>query len=511
MTERMLADTAFAHPINFCALRYFNVAGADPDGRSGQSTAGATHLIKVAVEAATGKRDGVSVYGTDYDTPDGTGVRDYIHVSDLAAAHVHALEKLVEDPEASHIMNCGYGRGFSVLEVLDAVDRVTNVRVERRLEARRAGDPDSLVADNGRILATLPWRPQTGRSGHDRRPRSGLGEEAGGAGLIVAAAELEIRDLLARGQEHARARDSRAAASFFAAALRAAAASGPLPAPLVDELNAAQAYLREAAAAYQAHLERAVAGAKAGPRLDEALAILLGRAPLRLPPIPYAQRPSVFHFPGLPQRPFYERDEFGWSATLEAATDAIRGEVEALLAEGADFRPYVEQEKNRPQRDFHGLQGDPSWTAFYLWKDGAAVAENQARCPRTTEAIRRVPLSAIGSRTPSVFFSLLRPGAHIPPHHGMLNSRLICHLPLIVPPGGWLRVGGETRFWEEGRLLVFDDSIEHEARNPSEALRVVLIFDIWRPELSESERHGVSAIFDAIDSYSPNAAPQQDA
>jgi UDP-glucose 4-epimerase len=160
MTERMLADTAAAHPINFCALRYFNVAGADPKGRSGQSTAGATHLIKVAVEAATGKRQAVSVYGTDYGTPDGTGVRDYIHVSDLAAAHVDALDKLVEDPTDSHIMNCGYGRGFSVLEVLDSVDRVTNLRIERRMEPRRAGDPDSLVADNGRILATLPWRPK---------------------------------------------------------------------------------------------------------------------------------------------------------------------------------------------------------------------------------------------------------------------------------------------------------------------------------------------------------------
>jgi UDP-glucose 4-epimerase len=160
MTERMLTDTAAAHPLNFCALRYFNVAGADPQGRSGQSTAGATHLIKVAVEAATGKRGHVSVYGTDYDTPDGTGVRDYIHVSDLAAAHVDALETLIADPATSHIMNCGYGRGFSVLEVLDAVDRVTNMKVERRLEPRRSGDPDALVADNRRILATLKWRPK---------------------------------------------------------------------------------------------------------------------------------------------------------------------------------------------------------------------------------------------------------------------------------------------------------------------------------------------------------------
>jgi UDP-glucose 4-epimerase len=160
MTEIMLKDTAAAHPINYCALRYFNVAGADPQGRSGQSTAGATHLIKVAVEAATGKRDHVSVFGADFATPDGTGVRDYIHVSDLAAAHVDALDALIAEPARSLTMNAGYGRGYSVLEVLDAVDRVTNLHVERRLEGRRAGDPDALVADNGRILATLPWRPQ---------------------------------------------------------------------------------------------------------------------------------------------------------------------------------------------------------------------------------------------------------------------------------------------------------------------------------------------------------------
>ena len=160
MTEIMLADVAAAHPINYAALRYFNVAGADPQGRSGQSTAGATHLIKVAVEAATGKRASVGVYGTDFATPDGTGVRDYIHVSDLADAHVHALDLLMADPSKSHTMNAGYGRGYSVLEVLDAVDRVTNMTIDRRLEGRRAGDPDALVADNSTILATLPWRPQ---------------------------------------------------------------------------------------------------------------------------------------------------------------------------------------------------------------------------------------------------------------------------------------------------------------------------------------------------------------
>lgn len=160
MTEQMLADTAFAHDLNYCVLRYFNVAGADPQGRTGQSTAGATHLIKVAVEAALGKRDHVSIFGTDYNTPDGTGVRDYIHVSDLAAAHVLALEALIAEPERSLTMNCGYGRGFSVNEVLDAVDRVTEGTIERRYEGRRAGDPDSLVCDPSRIRETLDWQPQ---------------------------------------------------------------------------------------------------------------------------------------------------------------------------------------------------------------------------------------------------------------------------------------------------------------------------------------------------------------
>jgi UDP-glucose 4-epimerase len=160
MSEFMLRDCAAAHPFNYCALRYFNVAGADPAGRTGQSTAGATHLIKVAVEAALGKRAKVDVFGTDFATADGTGVRDYIHVSDLAAAHVLALEALIDDPQRSLTMNCGYGQGYSVLEVLDAVDRVTNRTINRVLGPRRVGDPDSLISDNARIKATLPWQPR---------------------------------------------------------------------------------------------------------------------------------------------------------------------------------------------------------------------------------------------------------------------------------------------------------------------------------------------------------------
>jgi aspartate beta-hydroxylase len=312
-------------------------------------------------------------------------------------------------------------------------------------------------------------------------------------------AEEEVRAHLARAAGYAAAGDTRAAASFVAAAARAAEGVQALRPSLQAELAGAEAYVRRAAAAYQARLERALAEAEAGPRLDDALAILLGRKPVPPSQATHPQLPSVLYVPGLPERFFYEASEFPWAEALEAETPAVRAELESLLGAGAEFQPYVEAPKNRPDRELHRLAGDASWTAFYLWKDGAPVPENAARCPRTIAALERVPLSRIGSRTPSVLFSLLRPGAHIPAHHGMLNSRLICHLPLIVPPDCWLRVGGETRAWEEGKLMVFDDSVSHDARNGSDSLRVVLLFDIWRPELDAAERRGLSAIFDAID------------
>lgn len=160
MTEQMLRDCAAAYDLNYGALRYFNVAGADPKGRSGQVGKGATHLLKVACEAAVGKRDHVDVFGDDYPTPDGTCIRDYIHVSDLASAHLLALEALIADPGESFTLNCGYGRGTSVLEMLDALDRVNGTPVKRVMGPRRAGDPPQLVAANRRLVERLGWQPQ---------------------------------------------------------------------------------------------------------------------------------------------------------------------------------------------------------------------------------------------------------------------------------------------------------------------------------------------------------------
>jgi UDP-glucose 4-epimerase len=160
MTERMLADSAAAYPLNYAALRYFNVSGADPAGRTGQIGKGSTHLIKVAVETAVGKRDHVDVFGTDYATEDGSCVRDYIHVSDLADAHVKALERLIEQPEDNLVLNLGYGRGLSVLEVLDTLDQLLDQPLRREMKGRRAGDAPILVSSNRALKETLDWNPR---------------------------------------------------------------------------------------------------------------------------------------------------------------------------------------------------------------------------------------------------------------------------------------------------------------------------------------------------------------
>lgn len=310
----------------------------------------------------------------------------------------------------------------------------------------------------------------------------------------------DLKTLLARADDFASRGDVRAAVAFYQTALKGVRDPRLLDPHTLAELKRGQAYVVERAREFQQSLEDALASASpadpaAARRLSHSIDILKGERQV------YPQQPSVFYYPYLAQRQFFEREEFDWVPALEAATPAIREELVALLDQGANFRPYVENDPDRPHRDFHGLNENSDWTALYLWRDGKPVEANAKRCPKTMAALEQVPLSDIGSRTPAVLFSRLEPGAHIPPHSGMLNCRLICHLPLIVPNGCWLRVGNETREWEEGKLLIFDDSIEHEAKNPSGELRIILLFDIWRTEIGEEERSGISAIFESIDRF----------
>jgi aspartyl/asparaginyl beta-hydroxylase (cupin superfamily) len=204
--------------------------------------------------------------------------------------------------------------------------------------------------------------------------------------------------------------------------------------------------------------------------------------------------------PGLPQIAWYDRQQFPWIAEMEAAVPEIRAEVEAVLVEDAGIVPYVERPKDRASRG-HALLDDSRWSAFHLLKEGSVVEENARRCPRTMALLEKAPVPRIAGRSPMALISILKPGTHIPPHHGMLNTRLICHIPLIVPEGCRLRVGPQVRTVREGEAMLFDDSIEHEAWNDGDSVRAVLLFEIWRPELSAQEQAALTALFETIGTY----------
>lgn len=310
----------------------------------------------------------------------------------------------------------------------------------------------------------------------------------------------DVRALILTADNYADAGDARAASSFYDAVVKVAVASGQVEKALQAEVGRAEHMRRTYAARYEAHLREALADKglerPEARRARAALDIMLGKSEL------YLQQPRYFYFPELANIAWAPREDFPWMDAVEAATDDIRDELKRVLEEDNAFSPYVEAEANRPFFDDHGMLGNPSWSAFYLWKGGEPVPENAARFPKTMAALENAPLCRIPGRTPSILFSLLKPGAHIPPHHGFMNGRYICHLPLIVPEDCAMRVGAETRPWVEGKACIFDDSIEHEAwnRNP-ERLRVVLIFDVWRPELSEVERELIGAVLNAVDTY----------
>lgn len=317
--------------------------------------------------------------------------------------------------------------------------------------------------------------------------------------MSTAPGATQVESLLGQAENYASRGDIKAATSFYQVALKAATQTYVVDGSTRERLQSGADYVRQQAENYKQALANVIAGRPARQRetdrLRHAIEILAGEREL------YLQGPSVFYFPYLSNRQFFEREEFDWVPALEAETPAIQAELAELLRAGADFQPYVEDDADRPRRQFHGLHGDPSWTALYLWRNGQPVEENARRCPRTMAALERVPMTQIAGQTPSVLFSRLTAGAHIPPHRGMLNCRLICHMPLMVPEGCWLRVGSETRTWEEGKLLIFDDSIEHEAKNGSDETRIVLLFDLWRPELDEYEKAGISRIFETIASF----------
>lgn len=205
--------------------------------------------------------------------------------------------------------------------------------------------------------------------------------------------------------------------------------------------------------------------------------------------------PTHFHFPELIEREFHQRGAFPWLDEVEDATVAIAEELQAVMgAERAELVPYIQYEEHQPLDQWRELNHNRDWTAIHLIKNGETIEENARHCSQTMALLGRLPQPRMPGSGPNAMFSLLAPHTHIPPHVGISNARLICHLPLVVPEGCWFRVGAETREWTPGNAFVFDDTIEHEAMNDSNSLRVVLIFDVWHPGLSEAERDAVAAL-----------------
>ncbi len=308
--------------------------------------------------------------------------------------------------------------------------------------------------------------------------------------------------LLAKGAVLDRAGQKRAAAKTYQDALTIAPPDEQLAAGLKPAIARARTVVAANAAELESFLSERLGQKRAGYKSEELLRfdlckeVAIGKKKI------YTQQPTLLHFPGLPATQYYDREHFPWLPDLEAATSMIREELTALVREDAqDFAPYVQYPPGVPLNQWADLNFSPKWSAFFLWKNDIRNDDHCQRCPRTAQLIEHVPVADIPDFAPTVFFSALQPKTLIPPHTGVTNARLTVHLPLVVPPGCWFRVGNETRKWKEGEAWVFDDTIEHEAYNPSDQLRVILIFDVWNPHLSAAERDLVRELLSSLHAY----------
>ncbi|RYF31182.1 MAG: hypothetical protein EOO23_03315 [Comamonadaceae bacterium] len=227
-------------------------------------------------------------------------------------------------------------------------------------------------------------------------------------------------------------------------------------------------------------------------RINHALDIVTGRRSF------VTARPLMVPIPRLPAIPFFHREDYPWTSDVEAAFPDVLRELNSLLATDQDFVPYVQTAPGQPMGQFAALDQSTNWGAYFLWKNGKRIDAHADRCPLTEAAIGRAPQMQVNNRAPVIFFSALKPGTYIPPHNGATNARLTVHLPLIIPPDCGLRVGEETHIWKPGELVLFDDTIRHEAWNRSTQLRVVLIFDIWHPMLTPLERELIAHTIEGI-------------
>lgn len=313
--------------------------------------------------------------------------------------------------------------------------------------------------------------------------------------------------LLSKGAVLEQLNQPRHAAKIYANAIKIAPSPERLPPSLRRGLERAQDTVARNAESMAEFLRERTAAAREDHRgedlrrFDECLDILAGVKKRQ------QHDPILLYFPQLAPIPFYDRSHFPWLPTLEAATDAIREELVTVMREDkAGFAPYIQYRPGDPVNQWTELNHSPDWSTFFLWRDGVRQEANCARCPNTVALLESLPLAHQRGYGPTAMFSVLAPKTHIPPHTGSANTRLIVHLPLILPEKCSFRVGNETRDWRMGEAWVFDDSIEHEAWNNSDQTRVILIFDVWNPMLTPAERHLVEAMMTALNEYQAGEA-----
>ena len=332
-----------------------------------------------------------------------------------------------------------------------------------------------------------------------------LGEQSDELQALENALSLEPRHLLALLQKASLLElqgNKRAAATVYRNALASIPPGAQVHENLRQVLQKAVTAVRENNAALEAFLNEKVATARSQhtgedlSRFDHCLDTVVAKRPIYIP------APTYLAFPKLPAYEFYPRREFPWLAEIEAASAEIRTEFERVFIEDSErLEPYIRYPQGVPLDQWAELNHSKRWSVFYLWRDGRRIEDAIARCPRTAELFEKVPKVDISGTGPTCFFSILAPGAHIPPHTGVTNARVIVHVPLVIPPGCEFRVGSETRQWEFGKAFVFDDTIEHEAWNRSDVPRAVLIFDVWNPYLTAAERDLVRATVEGMQEY----------
>ncbi|HXV01774.1 MAG TPA: aspartyl/asparaginyl beta-hydroxylase domain-containing protein [Caulobacteraceae bacterium] len=389
------------------------------------------------------------------------------------------------------------------------VNETSNPRVarleEEAITALRAADPHTAREHFQRALALAPRRLDLwmGLAASQRA----AGDQVAALTSIGSALQCErlfFPALLMKGSLLEALGRHAAAASAYGVAIQNAPPPGTMSESMKSAFSRAadvhQAFTSSLAEALEADIEDATR--TFGKNAQVFIQALIGNRRI------YQQEPTRFHFPGLPAIEFWERDEFPFLADLEANCEAIRAEALAVWADGSPhLTPYVHLPSDAPTDKWARLNNSFNWSAVHLWRDGVMLDVNTRQCPLTMAALEQVDMPRTSVCSPAAMFSILRPHTRIPPHTGIANTRLVLHLPLIVPEGCGFRCGGETRRWREGEAFVFDDTIEHEAWNDSDKPRAVLICDVWNPRLSAQERALIARVMTAFTRFNGGEAP----